>query len=35
MTKKDLQAAQLELKALKEQNDYKDRLIAVSGLTQA
>lgn len=32
LTKRELQAAQLELKALREQNDYKDRLIAESGL---
>ena len=32
LTKRELQAARLELKALREQNDYKDRLIAVSGI---
>ena len=32
LTKRELQAARLELKALREQSDYKDRLIAVSGI---
>ncbi|KAL8586026.1 hypothetical protein ACOMHN_045412 [Nucella lapillus] len=32
MTKRELQAAQLEVKGLREQNDYKDRLISESGL---
>ena len=30
MTKRELQAAQLELKGLREQNEHKDRLISVS-----
>ncbi|XP_025094996.1 leucine-rich repeat flightless-interacting protein 1-like isoform X2 [Pomacea canaliculata] len=33
MKKRELQAAEVELKALREANDYKDRLIAESGLT--
>lgn len=32
LTKRELKAAQLELKGLREQNDYKDRLISESGL---
>ncbi|KAK7109933.1 leucine-rich repeat flightless-interacting protein 2-like isoform X2 [Littorina saxatilis] len=32
LTKRELQAVKLELKGLREQNDYKDRLIAESGL---
>ncbi|XP_076434641.1 leucine-rich repeat flightless-interacting protein 2-like [Babylonia areolata] len=32
LTKRELQAAQLELKGLREQNDYKDRLISESGM---
>lgn len=30
MKKRELKAAEVELKALREANDYKDRLIAVS-----
>ncbi|KAL8600596.1 hypothetical protein ACOMHN_062467 [Nucella lapillus] len=32
MTKRELKAAQLEVKGLRDQNDYKDRLITESGL---